>query len=193
MPHEPSRFCAALRTLNQPRLDDLSHFLLPSGFGFGARRKWWGAQGRRRIPHEGVDLSWYQRTTGQSAQLAPGTRLPALAAGRIVRIIADFLGHTVFVAHEQVTFQQKILFAAYGHVEPLLGEGDPVREGVGLALIARPPASSAVPPHLHLSTLWLPTRFPVERLEWQSLTTSLFSAFCDPLPYLRGCCHQPIH
>lgn len=177
----PFSFRVAFRRLNDPVLAEFDRFLLPPGTRFGDRRQWWDDCARPR-PHEGIDLFWYRKCGGEIGRLGPGTRVPALAAGRVVRIVEDFLGHSIFVAHEAEQ-GGRILLTVYGHLAPSLAAGEEVREGGLLAEVARP-RSDRVPPHLHLSTVRLPAAFPLGRLDWRLLQTSPEADFYDPLSLL---------
>lgn len=167
-----------------PALAAFDRWLLPPGTLFGDTSKWWGDPAPRRQPHEGVDLCWYRQRGGKTARLAPGTRVPALAAGRVVRIVEDFLGHSVFVAQGRSN-DGRLLLSVYGHVEPAREEGEEILKGGLLAAVA-PSRSGRVPPHLHLSLVLLPPAFPFADLDWPLLHASYAASFCDPLPLL-GC------
>jgi hypothetical protein len=180
-------FCAALRQSNRPHLDDFCHFLLEPGMLYGAPRKWWGDGGLRQRHHEGVNFQGYLNGAGQPGLLEPGILVPVLAAGRVVRIVADFLGHSIFVIHELKDGSGRIFLSVYGHVDPLLSQEDKVAAGEILAAIARPQIPAA-PPHLHLSTAWLPADFPLKRLAWQTLHAEPGVIFLDPL-LLLDCPH----
>ncbi|MDA8164549.1 MAG: hypothetical protein M0017_05920 [Desulfobacteraceae bacterium] len=180
----PFPFRDALRRLNTPALAAFDRWLLPPGTLFGDLREWWSGLRPRRRPHEGVDLCWYRRQNGQAARVAPGTKVPALAPGRVVRVVGDFLSHSVFVAH-RAEEAGGTLVVVYGHVEPALATGEEIGEGGLLATLARP-ASGRVPPHLHLSLVLLPAGFSLARLDWDLLHASPAASFRDPLPLL-GC------
>jgi hypothetical protein len=169
--------------LNDPSLAEFDRFLLPPGAGFGDLRQWWDDR-PRRIPHEGVDLCWYRKRGGEIARLLPGTRLPAMATCRVVRIVEDFLGHSIFVIHKGQD-AGRIPLSVYGHATSSLKPGEEVREGGLLATIAQPGSGSGlVLPHIHLSMVWLPAAFPFDRLDWRLLHAFPEASFCDPLPLL---------
>jgi hypothetical protein len=70
------------------------------GMAFGAMDKWWGDQGRRERPHEGVDLCLYRDGHGEVRRLGEHARLPAMYDATVVRLCDDFLGRSVMMEHE---------------------------------------------------------------------------------------------
>ena len=89
--------------------------LLP-GMGFGERGAWWSDGADRGAPHEGLDLRRVRTRDGRGATLGPGTRIPVLWPGTVAAVASDFLGRSVFVAHEPVDGAGRRLHAHQGGV-----------------------------------------------------------------------------
>jgi hypothetical protein len=175
-------FCADLVRLNRPRLDDFNRFLMHPGMLFGASMKWWGKEGPRRFPHEGVDFHFYLNRYGETCRLEPGILLPVPVPGRVAGITEDFLGRSIFAVTPDERSGKTFLWI-YGHVEPFMQPGSEIKSGQIPAVIARP-RNPAVPPHLHLSMAWLPADFPLDQLDWPNLHATPGVTFFDPLPLL---------
>ncbi len=69
------------------------------GMLFNAMNKWWGNQGKRDRPHEGLDLCFYKNRKGRILQLDESTKIPVLYDGVVVQVINDFIGKSVMVEH----------------------------------------------------------------------------------------------
>ena len=124
------------------------------GMLFLATEKWWGDQGKRTLPHEGVDFCLYEDRQGRVLRLEEGIRVPVMYDGVVVRIIDDFLGKSVIAAHGSPEADGPLLLTIYGHTVPLpeLAVGKAVKAGEIIASIARAGRSGGtVYPHLHVS------------------------------------------
>src|SRR3989339_1498275 len=69
------------------------------GMLFNAKDKWWGDQGKRDKPHEGLDLCLYRDQQDRVFRLDEKTKIPALYDGLVVRIFDDFIGKSVMMEH----------------------------------------------------------------------------------------------
>lgn len=146
--------------------------------------KWWGNQGKRNKPHEGLDLCFYRDSEGRILHLDDHTRIPVLYEGVVVRIVDDFIGQTVFMEHHLPDSNPPTFYTIYGHTTPLPGlhDGKIVKEGEILATLAHPGKSrSDIPPHLHLSIVWLSKKISFETLDWETMSTSKTLKWVDPL------------
>ncbi len=165
-----------------PRLKkNVAHWLLERGAEYGSMVAWW-RQDARNSPHEGIDLYRYQDLAGRVRQLAPGFAVPAARAGRVGRVLADFLGATVWVEHGPAA-SGALLFSAYGHLrpEPCLVPGRRLEAGEVLGEIADCRGHRAgIAPHLHLS-IGVVHGMAVEDLDWPLLADRQRVTLCDPL------------
>jgi murein DD-endopeptidase MepM/ murein hydrolase activator NlpD len=184
-----------------PRSSFLEHFLrlngldaagfaawefLP-GMRFGEREAWWRGGAPRDAPHEGVDLRGFRGPDGGSARLVPGMRVPALWAGIVAAMVPDFLGRSVFVAHDRCDSGGRRLHSVYGHLDPRpgLAPGGALREGEEVGTVADPAArSSPVPPHLHLTVALIAGGGEGAGLGWAALRDPARAVLLDPLPHL---------
>ena len=91
-PDLKSSFFQYLVAINRPHLDNFKQWIFLPGMLFNSGEKWWGDQGRRATPHEGLDLCSFAEIDGNIKNLDPHTKIPAAFAGEIVKIDPDFLG-----------------------------------------------------------------------------------------------------
>ena len=178
----PLSFNTELVRLNRLHELGFQHWSFLPGMLFGAATTWWSATGTtvRPLPHEGLDLYSFVGEGGLLASLKPGALIPVLARGEVMAIFADFLGHSILVAHDLEQGGARF-YSLYGHVTaaPGLGPGHQCQEGEVIARIAVS-RRAGVPAHLHLSTLWHSGRLAGE-LSWPYLNTAAGVHFCDPL------------
>lgn len=146
--------------------------------------EWWGDQGRRERPHEGLDLCLYRTKEGSIHHVADETKIPVIFEGQISNVTDDFLGESVFVSHGAYDSNERQLHTIYGHVKP----GDDIRPGerlsegdiVGVIAETRN-GGVALPHHLHISVAWIPNTMHVQELGWQTINDLTRVVFLDPL------------
>ena len=157
------------------------------GMLFESRQKWWGRGGMRDQSHEGVDICFFADACGKRFRLDETIRIPAAFDGQVVRIIPDFLGSTVILAH-QTEETGAFLFILYAHIRPDAGlcKGRHLSAGQTFAAIAPPLANKVMPPHLHLSMMDARSTPQLESLDWPLLNGLDRSRFMDPLEMIDG-------
>lgn len=147
--------------------------------------KWWGDQGKRIKPHEGLDLCTYKTHQDQILFLDEQTKIPSMYDGWILKIVGDFIGKSVIIEHRFNKNGPSRVCTIYGHILPLSGlhEGKAVMEGEVLGTLA-PPRNSrrTLPPHLHLSIGWISNNISIQHLNWDSMSSQL--NWIDPLPLI---------
>ena len=175
-----SQFTSDIARLNrlEPGL-----WLLGPGMAFGDTHHWWGQKKKRPVPHNGVDLAYFRTPDGTQHNLGAGTLVPAPFDGLIARVIPDFLGMSVFLAHD-IEINNMRLISALGHMAPhmLLHVGAHIKSGAPLGSISRP-KNKDVPPHLHLTLALAPKDFPPSSLTWELLDQNNEVNPIDPRPY----------
>jgi hypothetical protein len=182
MPLNKSRFTEYLVRLNTLRF---KKWLFEPGMLFSSESKWWGDKGCRGYRHNGLDLRAYENQEGVHETISEGTKIPLIYEGRIVRIIEDFLGYTIFAAHE-IFDKGSQLYTIYGHVQPsadvlidrFTSEGKVVANLAG-------PKNMKVPAHLHLSIAFIPETIGVETITWQTIDKFENIIFLDPWDVIR--------
>ncbi len=186
----PSQFHRHFIARNAFLLGNFDCWLFRPGMLFGSLQKWWEEGGVRPHHHEGIDLHLYRDTAGVMRMLSGPVKIPAAYDGRVVKIIDDFLGKSIFVRHRIFSADDALqLCSVYGHTLPvnILQEGSEVTAGEVLATL---PASyenkSKIPAHVHLTLVWLPKNFPDHQLYWQPIQ---HMALCDPLMILSDNYH----
>ena len=173
-----SQFTGHLVRLNSLQFD---RWVFKPGMLFQSESKWWGDGGDRGHPHNGLDLRSYETADGNRKTICRDTKVPIIYEGRIVRSIKDFIGYTLFSAHE-IYDNESQLFTIYGHVvqtldilpEKLLAEGTVIATLAGTEKMK-------VPHHLHLSVALIPKALALESLTWQTLDGADNIIFFDPL------------
>jgi hypothetical protein len=181
-----SRFEEGLLKANRLAEQGFESWLFHPDMLFGAPRFWWGSRKLRPRPHEGIDLVLFRDRTGKIRSLGAGAVIPPLPGGKIVRISPDFIGASIYIAHESFDERGRRLYSLYGHLEPDGGvpEGKSVSENEILGSVARV-NSGSIPSHLHLSIAFLPEPFPFEDLSWDRLGALPEVSFVDPLLFLE--------
>ena len=184
------RFFDHLLSANRPRLDGFKQWLFHPGMLFQARQQWWGREQPRPARHEGLDLYWYEEADGHRRQVDQTMVIPAPFPGTVVKISRDFLGQSIFLAHDMELNGGSRLYTAFGHTSPVasLAEGQSVAEAEIIASVANPGnRKTTVPPHLHLTLAWIPSTAGYEQLTWESLSKAPEIALLDPLAVFPTC------
>lgn len=156
----------------------VKRFVFQPGMLFGSMEKWWG-QGRRRERHNGLDLREFEFNNGRKGVFGGGRSVPAVHDGVAVKTEKDFLGQTVFLAHDFLE-EGKRLYTIYGHMAPVaLAAGERVRVGAILGRVAEYEGMK-VPAHLHLSVALIPPAVRPQELTWEFLLKAEGVVFLDP-------------
>jgi len=169
---------------NRPRMDGFKGWVFHPGMRFQALQKWWGDQGLRAVPHEGLDLYSFEAAGGRVKTVDQQTLIPAAFAGQVVKIDRDFLGKSIYISHAIYTAGGRQLFSAVGHTVPRDGlqTGQQVAAGEIIAAVAGFPGKKTnLPPHVHLTFAWVPKDFRVEQLTWKNLGHDPGIRLIDPL------------
>jgi murein DD-endopeptidase MepM/ murein hydrolase activator NlpD len=169
---------------NRPRMDGFQGWVFHPGMLFQVLEKWWGDQGPRTVPHEGLDLYSFETDGGRVKTVDRETQIPAAFAGQVVKIDRDFLGKSIYISHAMYTDAGRQLLSAVGHTIPREGlePGQQVAAGEIIAAVAGVPGQkSNLPPHLHLTFAWVPKDVRVDQLTWKNLGHDPGIRLIDPL------------
>ncbi|MDO9531711.1 MAG: peptidoglycan DD-metalloendopeptidase family protein [Deltaproteobacteria bacterium] len=183
-PEIHSRFMEFMLEHNRPRMDGFKGWVFHPGMLFQALGKWWGDQGLRAVPHEGLDLYSFEVGGGGLESVDQQTQIPAAFAGQVVKIDRDFLGKSIYINHAIYSDDGRQLLSAVGHTVPRDGLkiGQPVAAGEIIAVVAGFPGKKTnLPPHLHLTFAWVPANFRLEQLTWNNLGHDAGISLIDPL------------
>lgn len=162
-------------------------WLFRPGMLFKELPKWWSPEGSRPTPHEGIDFCCFITQQGPAQSLSYGISIPAAFAGTVVKIFPDFLGWSVLVRHE-IFHMDACLYSLYAHTIPFerVKGGHSVKAGEAIASLADSRSRGAVPPHLHLSGLWIPAHVnAAANVNWQTINDPRIATLCDPLTFLE--------
>jgi hypothetical protein len=183
-PEIHSRFMEFMLEHNRPRMDRFKSWVFQPGMLFQAQEKWWGDQGLRTVPHEGLDLYSFADALGRVQTVDQRTQIPAAFAGQVVKIDRDFLGKSIYISHAIYTAGDRQLLSAVGHTIPREGlkTGQQVAAGEIISTVAGfPGRKTNLPPHVHLSFAWVPKDFRLDQLTWKNLGSDPRITLIDPL------------
>jgi hypothetical protein len=158
------------------------------GMLFNATDKWWGDQGKRERPHEGLDLCLYRDREDRILFLDEKTKVPALYDGVVARVMDDFIGKSVMLEHRLPDSDHPRFCTIYGHTNLVsdLAVGRVVKAGEILATLARPnKLQMNIPSHLHISIGWIFNNISYETLDWETMSISKTLKWVDPLKVIR--------
>jgi hypothetical protein len=179
-----SRFLEYLLANNQPYMAGFKKWVFLPGMLFNSSTQWWGDNKPRSTPHEGLDLCWFENSTGKVRAVNGSIKIPAAFAGNIRKIEDDYLGQSIFISHEMFDGKNGQLHTIYGHTNPGHAIAAPgrVAEGEIIGVIADLPGKkTTLPPHLHITVAWVPALFPLEHLTWQNIGSDRSITLIDPL------------
>lgn len=179
-----TRFTESFTQKNNFRLNDFTEWVFHPGMLFHARTKWWGDQGQRDKPHEGLDLCLYKDMRKRIHNLDENTKIPMIQDGVVVRIIDDFIGQSIIIEHKPSHIDQFIFYTIYGHTfqNEKLNEGATVKKGDIIANIADPGKSNKnILPHLHVSLAYSPNVISYDQLDWKQFSSLETLTLLDPL------------
>jgi murein DD-endopeptidase MepM/ murein hydrolase activator NlpD len=158
------------------------------GMLFNSTDKWWGDQGKRNTPHEGLDLCFYKDREDTILRLDEQTKVPVIYDGMVVRIIDDFLGKSVIIEHLFSDGHKNKLCTIYGHTIPEenLHVGKIVKEGDVIATLADAGTSKTnIFSHLHISLGWTAKGISYDGLDWRNIGTPNTVTLLDPLQVIN--------
>jgi murein DD-endopeptidase MepM/ murein hydrolase activator NlpD len=174
---------------NRPRMAGFKRWIFQPGMRFQALQKWWGDQGERTTPHEGLDLYTFEDADGRVKTVDQHIHIPAPFAGCIVKIDRDFLGKSIYMSHAIFAAGGRQLWSALGHTVPRdsLKTGQQVAAGEIIATIAGFPGKQTnLQPHVHLTFAWAPVDCRVDQLTWENLGNDPGITLIDPLTVISS-------
>ena len=184
----PSRFHEHFVSTNRLFEHGFERWVFLPGMLFGSLDRWWGAGGGRESPHEGLDICYYRTAEDTICHLGEHVHVPVMFGGRMMRIIDDFLGRSMFVMHESVSRDCDHLYTVYGHTTPNLNihAGVAVNEGEILGTIAAANGRGhSIASHLHVSVAWVADTLLAEELDWTMMSDRTKASLVDPLSLIR--------
>jgi hypothetical protein len=182
-----SQFDSLLVTLNGLDRNGFFKWAFYPGMLFHSDDKWWGDWDKRKRPHEGLDICFYQGRDGKIHNLATTTNIPVMYEGKVVCVLDDYIGKTVFVLHDIFDANQNQLCTIYGHTDPAgtIGVSSVVGNGELIATVSDAKQSGVqMSSHLHLSLAWLPKSYDHRQLSWESLSRQADLILLDPLAFI---------
>lgn len=182
-----SRFTRMLIEKNALDRGGFECWIFCQGMLFNSPDKWWGDQGRRDFPHEGIDLCRYMDRSRRICRLDENTRIPVMHDGVVKAMFKDFLGKTVIIEHQNSGSDSAAFVSLYAHTNPRsdIDVGVAVKEGEVIATFGDTANSkSYIIPHLHFS-LGIPTKsFSYEGFVWNTIRAPEKIILLDPLAIL---------
>jgi len=180
-----SRFTERLLEENALGKEGFECWIFCQGMLFCSLDKWWGDQGRRDHPHEGIDLCLYGNRSRNTRRLDKGTRIPVMHDG-VVRVVSkDFLGETIVIEHEMNGIGRFVSMYAHTEPRPHMKAGVRVKEGDIIGTLGDTGrAKSGILPHLHVSVGIPSHAFSYDRFDWNTMTNPGKIVLLDPLPLM---------
>lgn len=163
---------------------DFEEWIFCPGMLFSASNKWWGDQGKRDKPHEGLDLCLYRNRRDRILRLDEKTKIPVMYDGVVVKIINDFLGKSVIIEHSLPGSNNSRFCTIYGHTDPhgSVHVGRIVKEGDIIATLADSSKSKTnIFPHLHISLGWTSKIISYDKLDWETIGATNTLTLIEPL------------
>ncbi|MFO7970928.1 MAG: M23 family metallopeptidase [Desulfobacterales bacterium] len=179
-----SRFTEFLIRKNALDQGGFNGWVFCPGMLFNSTDKWWGDQGKRDKPHEGLDLCLYKDREDTILRLGEKAKVPAIYDGTVVGIVDDFLGKSVIIEHLISDCDNNRLCSIYGHTLPAdtLYVGKIVKQGDVIATLADSSMSkTGIIPHLHISLGWISNEISYDRLDWENIGDPDMLTLLDPL------------
>ena len=179
-----TRFTELLIQKNALDRGGFKEWVFCPGMLFNSTDKWWGDQGRRDKPHEGLDVCLYKDQKDTILRLGEKTKVPVIFDGTVVGIIDDFLGKSVIIEHLFSDVENKRLCTIYGHTIPKdhLNVGNIVKKGDVIATLNDTKRSKTnIFPHLHISLGWASKAISYDRLDWETIGATNTVTLLDPL------------
>ncbi len=185
---DPSGFAERLSCWNGLLEAGFATWEFLPGMRFAERAAWWRGGADRGSAHEGLDICWYRTVDGRRLSLGAGARVPVIYPGEIVSVVADFLGVSVIMAHEQRDRENRRLHTIYGHVrpDPGLEPGRILAVAAAVGSIAATTGNkNAVPPHLHIALALVDQEGGPARLDWEALRDRSRVLLLDPMLIMK--------
>lgn len=183
-----TRFTEYLIRENALDKNGFKEWIFCPGMLFNATDKWWGKQGKRDKPHEGLDLCLYIDQQGKMRRLDEKIKIPVIYDGTVVGIVNDFLGKSVIIEHGLTNSDNNRLCTIYGHTNPHknLQVGRMLKEGDIIATLADLRNSKVKTlSHLHISFGWASKFISYDKLDWETIGAPNTLTLMDPL-YVIG-------
>jgi hypothetical protein len=184
-----SRFTEHFIRANGLKKQEFDEWVFLPGMMFQAPDKWWGKRGKRNRPHEGLDLCIYRARQNRICHLKETSRIPAIYSGVVVKILDDFLGKSVIMAHTEPADKNLIFLTIFGHTQPAAGieAGSFLHQGDVMASVADPGRSGiGVISHVHISIGFFLKTIPYDQLNWDSIGKADVISLLDPVLVLNA-------
>jgi len=179
-----SRFTEMLIKENALDQGGFESWIFCHGMLFNSPDKWWGDQGLRDYPHEGIDLCLYKDRANRIRRINEKTRIPVMQDGVVKAMFKDYLGKAVVIEHKHSGNNTGTFISFYAHTNPRseIEDGVIVKEGDVIATLADTSNSkSNIIPHLHFS-LGLPSKsFSYDGFVWNIIRKPQMITLMDPL------------
>ncbi len=170
------------------RLDEagFQEWIFFPGMLFRSPDKWWGNKGTRPVPHEGLDICLYRTKDGRQIRFDGSIKIPVAYNGEVIRIIADFLGKSVYIKHDIRDNAGRYFHSLYGHTMPLdfLRKGSIVNAGDIIGTVSDIRKKTKILPHLHISMAWISENYSPEKLDWDIIGSSADIILLNPMDAL---------
>lgn len=181
-----SCFCKNFIKINNLDKIEFDEWFFHPGMLFNNINKWWAPYDYRKTPHEGVDFYLFKDKKGSCSNIQIETKIPIIFEGEVVKIDNDFLGKSIYLSHDIFNDNNCKLHSIYAHTAPhhLIKIGNTLDKNEIISTLAPTKTQKQkIPPHLHLSTVWLPDSTQYNKLNWETINNPQIATLCNPLDF----------
>ena len=162
-----------VNALSDPGNNQTIQWLFHCGMLFSSKDKWWGDFKFRHAAHEGIDITYYRTQPGRMHCFDDSIKVPAMDDGIILNICDDFLGQTLVVGQERLSYGNRQTLFVYSHIVPdkTLKIGHNITKRQLIARVCDTHKNPQLPPHLHFSCFEISKTVLPKQLNWALFST----------------------
>lgn len=161
----------------------LHKYVFLKGMLFSDPYQWWTTK-KRPCYHEGLDIATFLDYSATIQFFPAKTLVPVLLSGVAVHKHKDFLGHTLYVRHNQVRRRNKILHSLYAHVDIADDLRETIRSEAIIASLSTVASPRIISPHLHISIAWIEENLKLEYISWENISGHPGIQLVDPINFI---------
>ncbi len=145
--------------------------------------QWWNTK-KRQCRHEGLDIATFLDYSASVQSFPENAFVPVFLPGIAVHTHEDFLGHTLYVRHDQIRQQSKVLYSLYAHVDTAVTPGEAMPAETIIARLSSIVPSKTISPHLHFSIAWVEENLKFENISWENIADHSAIELIDPIHFI---------
>jgi hypothetical protein len=178
--------CYLRRFQSCNQITSLHSFLFMKGMHFSDLYQWWNIKKKRTCYHEGLDIATFLDYSATIQFFPAKTLVPVLLSGVAVHKHRDFLGHTLYVRHNQVRQQTKVLHSLYAHIDMADDSGETIRSEAIIGSLSKVASPKTIFPHLHVTIAWIEENLKLEGISWDNISDHPGIQLVDPINFMTA-------